>query len=234
MLLEVEALVVRYGEMEAVRGVSFAVGEGEAVAIIGPNGAGKTSLLKAVVGLVAPAAGQLRYAGAPLAGLPPWERVARGLAWVPEGSRVFPDLTVAEHLRLAARGRRGAEREADLARVLALFPVLRERWRQLGRTLSGGERQMLALARALVMRPRLLLVDEASLGLAPVYVTRVFGVLGSLVREGLTLLLVEQNARQALRLVQRAYVLEAGRIVRSGAASALLADPAVQATYLGA
>ncbi len=233
-LLEIERLVVRYGEMEAVRSATLSVAEGEAVAVIGPNGAGKTTTLKALMGLVAPTAGIIRYAGTPLGGLAPWERAARGIAWVPEGRRIFPDLTVAENLRLGAHARRASETfGADLARVFALFPVLEERARQLGRTLSGGEQQMLALGRALIARPRLLLVDEASLGLAPVYVTRVFAAMATLVREGLTLLLVEQNARQALQLVRRAYVLEAGHIVRAGSAQDLLADPAVQATYLG-
>jgi branched-chain amino acid transport system ATP-binding protein len=233
-VLEVRDLHVRYGDMHAVRGVSFTVGAGEAVGIIGANGAGKTTTLLAVLGLV-PATGEVRLAGEPIMAWPPWRRAEAGLAWVPEGRRVFGDLTVAENLEAGAyrlRGRAAVRRELD--RVYALFPRLAERRAQRARTLSGGEQQMLALGRALVGRPRVLLVDEASLGLAPIFVTRVFAAIRRLVAEGTTLLLVEQNVRQALATVSRAYVLEVGRVVREGPAAALAADPGLRDAYLGA
>ncbi len=233
-MLQVADLHVRYGEMEAVRGVSFEVRAGEAVAILGANGAGKTTILKTVMGLVAPAAGSVALDGESLAGATAAERARRGIAWVPEGRRLFPHLTVDENLRAGAHGRRdGAAVARDLERVRGLFPVLGERSRQLAKTLSGGEQQMCAIARALMRGPRLLLVDEASLGLAPILVGRVYATIGALVAEGLTMLLVEQNARQALGIVTRAYVLEAGRVVREGTREALLADPAVRSAYLG-
>ena len=233
-MLEVRDLHVRYGDMHAVRGVSFTVGAGEAVGIIGANGAGKTTTLLAVLGLV-PSAGEVRLGGESIVGWPPWRRAEAGLAWVPEGRRVFGDLTVAENLEAGAyrlRGRAAVRRELD--RVYALFPRLAERRTQRARTLSGGEQQMLALGRALVGRPQVLLVDEASLGLAPIFVTRVFDAIRALVAEGTTLLLVEQNVRQTLATVSRAYVLEVGRIVREGPAAALAADPGLRDAYLGA
>lgn len=233
-MLRAVDLRVRYGAMEALRGVSFEVADGEAVAIIGANGAGKTTTLKALMGLVPLAGGALTLDGQPLATLPSWRRAAAGMAWVPEGRRIFPDLTVEENLRTGAFARAERRRTAgDLERVYALFPRLAERRGQLGRTLSGGEQQMCAVGRALMARPRLLLIDEASLGLAPIFVHRVFDAIESLVRDGLTLLLVEQNARQALRIVARGYVLEAGRVVRSGTSGELAADPAVRQAYLG-
>jgi branched-chain amino acid transport system ATP-binding protein len=233
-MLTVADLRVRYGEMEAVRGISFEVRAGEAVGIIGANGAGKSTTLRALMGLV-PAAGAIELQGRSLAGRPPWERAAAGVAWAPEGRRVFGDLTVEENLfagayRLGSRRAAGAEAE----RVYALFPTLGQRRRQLARTLSGGEQQMLAIGRALMARPRLLLVDEASLGLAPILVGRVFAAIGALVRDGVTLLLVEQNVRQALAVVGRAYLLEVGRIVQAGTAAELASDPAVRDAYLGA
>ncbi len=220
--------------MEAVRGVSIEVAAGEAVGLLGANGAGKTTILKAIMGLVAPAAGRIELAGQPLDRRSGWERARDGVAWVPEGRRLFPALTVEENLLAGAyhrRDRRAARR--DLDRVYALFPVLRERRRQHARTLSGGEQQMCAIGRALMAAPRLLLVDEASLGLAPILVSRVFAAIERLVGEGLTMLLVEQNARQALRTVHRAYVLEAGRIAHQGRSADLLADTAIQKAYLG-
>jgi branched-chain amino acid transport system ATP-binding protein len=233
-MLQAADLRVRYGEMQALRGVSFDVAEGEIVAIIGANGAGKTTVLRALMGLVPLADGTITLSGLSLAGLPPWRRAERGMAWVPEGRRIFPDLTVEENLRAGAFPRADRREVAhDLERVYALFPRLKERRRQLGRTLSGGEQQMCAIGRALMARPRLLLIDEASLGLAPIFVSRVFDAIETLVREGLTLLLVEQNARQALRIVGRAYVLEAGRVVRSATSDELWADPAVRQAYLG-
>jgi branched-chain amino acid transport system ATP-binding protein len=234
-VLEVHDLHVRYGAMEALRGVSFEVRHGEAVAIIGANGSGKSTTLRALMGLV-PAAGRVSLDGRPLAALTPWARAEAGMAWVPEGRRVFGDFTVEEnllaggyrHRRRADVGRRG------LARVYALFPSLADRRRQLGRTLSGGEQQMLALGRALMAGPRLLLVDEASLGLAPLMVERVYTTIATLVASGVTLLLVEQNVRRALSIATRAYVLEVGRIVRTGTAADLADDPAVRDAYLGA
>ncbi len=233
-MLEVRDLRVRYGDMEAVRGISFTVGAGEAVALIGANGAGKSSTLRAVLGLV-PSSGRIALEGRAIDGLPPWTRAAAGLVWVPEGRRVFGDFTVEENLLAGAwRLGRGAAVRAGLERAYALFPHLAERRGQAARTLSGGEQQMLALARALMAAPRLLLVDEASLGLAPLFVERVFDAIRRLVAEGLTLLLVEQNVRQALATAARAYVLEVGRIVRAGTAAELAGDPAVRDAYLGA
>src|SRR5262245_16987463 len=219
--------------MEAVRGVSLEVAAGEAVGLLGANGAGKTTILKTVLGLVPAAGGTLELDGQPLADAPGWARARRGMAWAPEGRRLFGELSVEENLRAGAYHRRDGEIRRDLDRAYALFPVLAERRRQLGKTLSGGEQQMCAIARALMGRPRLLLIDEASLGLAPIYVSRVFAAIEQLVHEGLTMLLVEQNARLALRTVARAYVLEAGQVVRHGSSADLLADPAVRQAYLG-
>ena len=233
-MLKVSSLRVSYGDMEAVRGISFEVRRGEAVGIIGANGAGKSTTLRALMGLV-PAAGAIELDEVPIAALPAWERVARGIAWVPEGRRIFGEFTVAENLLAGAYLERDrAAARSQLERVFALFPPLAERSGQLGRTLSGGEQQMLAIGRALMARPRLLLVDEASLGLAPIVVERVYAAIRALVGEGLTLLLVEQNVRQTLATVGRAYVLEVGRIVREGSAAELARDPAVRDAYLGA
>ena len=233
-LLRVTDLHVRYGEMEAVRGVSLEVAAGEAVGLLGANGAGKTTILKTLMGLVPASAGRVEFDGQPLAERAGWQRAQSGIAWVPEGRRLFPDFTVAENLGAGAYHRRGREAAArDLERIYALFPALGERRAQLAKTLSGGEQQMCALGRALMAAPRLLLVDEASLGLAPIVVGRVFAAIEALVRDGLTMLLVEQNARQALRTVSRAYVLEAGRVAREGPSAELAADPAVQRAYLG-
>jgi branched-chain amino acid transport system ATP-binding protein len=233
-VLRVTDLHVSYGGMEAVRGVSLHVDAGEAVAILGANGAGKTSILKAIMGLVPAFPGAVELDGRRLEGSAAWARAAGGIAWVPEGRRLFPNLTVEENLRAGAYPRR--DREAvrrDLARVYELFPALGERSPQLAKTLSGGEQQMCAIGRALMAAPRLLLIDEASLGLAPIVVSRVYATIEALLKRGLTMLLVEQNARQALRTVGRAYVLEAGRIERHGSSDQLLADPAVQRAYLG-
>jgi branched-chain amino acid transport system ATP-binding protein len=220
--------------MEAVRGVSFEVRRGEAVGLLGANGAGKTTVLKTLMGLVPAADGHLELDGQALDRVPGWERARRGMAWVPEGRRLFPTFTVEENLRAGAYARRDRQAVArDLERVYAIFPPLRARARQLARTLSGGEQQMCAIARALMAAPRLLLIDEASLGLAPIMVGRVYAAIGELIADGLTVLLVEQNARRALRTVGRAYVLEAGRVEREGPSATLLADPAVQRAYLG-
>lgn len=233
-LLSVQNLRVRYGEMEALRGISFQVEEGDAVAIIGANGAGKSTMLKAIMGLIAPAGGTVHFGDRSLLEFPPWARAEMGISWVPEGRRIFPGLTVEENLLAGGyrrRDREGVRRE--LERVYTLFPRLMERAGQMGHTLSGGEQQMCALGRALMTGPRLLLIDEASLGLAPIFVSRLFDTIGELIRQGLTLLLVEQNARQALKVVERAYVLETGRIVKAGTSEALAADPVVRQAYLG-
>jgi len=233
-VLRVTDLHVRYGDMEAVRGVSFCVEAGEAVGLLGANGAGKSTILKALMGLVAPAAGVVELDGRSLSGRAGWNRATDGIAWVPEGRRLFPRFTAEENLKAGAyhrRDRAGIAR--DLERVYALFPGLEGHRGQVAGTLSGGEQQMCAIGRALMGAPRLMLIDEASLGLAPIVVTRVFAAIETLVREGLTIVLVEQNARLALRTVSRAYVLEAGRIAREGSSADLLADPAVQDAYLG-
>jgi len=241
-LLEVRALGVAYGGILAVRDVSFEVRRGEIVTLIGGNGAGKSSILRAISALV-PRAGTVTYEGRDLARVPAHEIVGLGIAHVPEGRGIFGNLTVAENLRLATwqrrfgpgrrRGGAGAEIAADLERVFAIFPRLKERLRQPGGTLSGGEQQMLAVGRALMSRPRLLLLDEPSMGLAPLLVREIFRVLGEINREGTTILLVEQNANLALRAAQRGHVLETGSIVRSGTGAELLGDPAVRAAYLG-
>jgi branched-chain amino acid transport system ATP-binding protein len=233
-LLHLQGLVAGYGPVRALDDVSLEVGAGETVAIVGANGAGKTSLLMAISGLVPLRSGQIRYQGRPLAGVSPYEIARAGIGHVPEGRRIFPYLTVRENLELGAVARRErAGLREDIAAACDLFPVLASRMRQLGGTLSGGEQQMLAIARALVGRPRLVLLDEPSLGLAPLMVEKVFAAIASLGARGIAVVLVEQNARASLRLATRAHVLEHGRIVLSGAGDALAADPRVRAAYLG-
>lgn len=233
-LLRVDGLGVRYGGIEAVRGISLTVGEGELVSLIGANGAGKSSTLGAIGGLVTPAVGRIEYAGADLLALPAHARVSRGLALVPEGRGIFSRLTVLENLQMGAYCRHDHRAVADdLERMMALFPRLKERRRQLAGTLSGGEQQMVAMARALMSRPRLLLLDEPSMGLAPILVAQIFEIIQRIVSEGVALLLVEQNARQALSIASRAYVMESGQITLSGQAAELAADPRVRAAYLG-
>jgi branched-chain amino acid transport system ATP-binding protein len=233
-LLHLQGLVAGYGPVRALDDVSLEVGAGETVAIVGANGAGKTSLLMAISGLVPLRSGQIQYQGRPLAGVSPYEIARAGIGHVPEGRRIFPYLTVRENLELGAVARRErAGLREDIAAACDLFPVLASRMRQLGGTLSGGEQQMLAIARALVGRPRLVLLDEPSLGLAPLMVEKVFAAIASLGARGIAVVLVEQNARASLRLATRAHVLEHGRIVLSGAGDALAADPRVRAAYLG-
>ncbi|HEY5998767.1 MAG TPA: ABC transporter ATP-binding protein [bacterium] len=238
VLLSVRGLSVAYGGISAVREVSFDVRRGEIVTLIGGNGAGKSSILRAISGVV-PRAGAVVYDGTDLARVPAHRIVALGIAQVPEGRGIFGNLSVAENLRLATWQRRfGKQRDgrgiaADLERVFAIFPRLRERLRQMGGTLSGGEQQMLAVGRALMSRPRLLLLDEPSMGLSPVLVREIFRVLGEINAAGTTVLLVEQNANLALHAAHRAHVLETGAIVRSGTGVELLHDPAVRAAYLG-
>ena len=238
VLLSVRGLGVAYGGIRALRDVSFEVRRGEIVTLIGGNGAGKSSILRAISGVV-PREGAVVYDGADLARVPAHRIVALGIAHVPEGRGIFGNLTVAENLRLATWQRRfGKDRIArdidpDLERVFAIFPRLKERLRQPGGTLSGGEQQMLAVGRALMSRPRLLLLDEPSMGLSPLLVREIFRVLVEINAAGTTILLVEQNANLALHAAHRAHVLETGAIVRSGTGWELLGDPAVRAAYLG-
>jgi branched-chain amino acid transport system ATP-binding protein len=231
-LLAVEKLDVRYGAIHAVRGVSFEVQAGEIVTLIGSNGAGKSTLLRAVSGLVRASAGRVRLAGGDVTNARPEEIVARGCSHVPEGRRIFANLTVLENLQMGAWPRRAVESEA-LERVFALFPRLRERLTQAGGTLSGGEQQMLAIGRALMAEPKLLLLDEPSLGLAPLLVKQIFEIVHAINAQGTTVLLVEQNAHQALRIAHRAYVLETGALALSGPSADLARDPRVRAAYLG-
>ena len=228
-LLEVEDLRVRYGGVEAVHGVSFAANAGEVTALIGANGAGKSSTLAAISGVV-PARGRIRFDGHDIAGAPPHAIVRAGVIQVPEGREILARMTVEENLLM---GLRDGERSA-LGSAYERFPILRERRALLAGSLSGGEQQMLAIARALLARPRLLLLDEPSLGLAPLVVKRVFDTLAELKRQGVTMLLVEQNALRALRLADRAYVMELGRVVMRGTGHELLRDEGVARTYLGA
>ncbi len=232
-LLEANSLEVRYGGIRAVKGIDLAVEEGELVCLIGANGAGKSSTLRAIAGLLPAGAGAVRYAGRDLAGTRAFERARAGLVLVPEGRGVFPQLTVDENLDMGAYARADREVEADRERVFGLFPRLRERRGQTGGTLSGGEQQMLAIGRALMSRPKLLLLDEPSMGLAPIVVQLIFEVIQEINTGGVTCLLVEQNARAALALARRAYVMESGAITLSGPAAELANDPKVVEAYLG-
>jgi branched-chain amino acid transport system ATP-binding protein len=228
---------VAYGAISAVKGISVDVAPGELVALVGSNGAGKTTTLRTVSGLLRPRAGTIRYGDVDLTRLPPHQIVALGICHSPEGRQIFASLTVRENLMLGTVRREDrkdqASISADLDRVFGYFPILRERFGQTGGTLSGGEQQMLAIGRALMAKPRLLLLDEPSLGLAPVLVDRIFAVVAQLKADGTTILLVEQNARKALQVADRAYVLETGRIVLSGKAADLAANPDVERAYLG-
>ncbi|MDE3009665.1 MAG: ABC transporter ATP-binding protein [Pseudomonadota bacterium] len=233
-MLQVRGLAVRYGGIEAVKGVDLDVYQGELVTLIGANGAGKTSTLKALAGLLRPAAGEVLLDGRPAGGVAPHQLIRQGLALVPEGRGVFPRLTVAENLDMGAYARSDtAAIAADLERVFGMFERLHERRGQKAGTLSGGEQQMLAIGRALMGRPRLLLLDEPSMGLAPLMVQKIMAVIRQVASEGMTVLLVEQNARLALQAAQRAYVMEGGRISFSDTAQACLGDPRVRAAYLG-
>jgi branched-chain amino acid transport system ATP-binding protein len=233
-LLELRGAAASYGPIQALRGVDLEVRAGEIVAVIGANGAGKTTMLMCCSGIVPLAAGAIRFAGEDLRHRPAHAIAASGLAHVPEGRKIFPRLSVLENLRLGAFTRRDRAGIAeDLERVLALFPILRERRQQPGGTLSGGEQQMLAIARALMLRPRLLLMDEPSMGVAPLLVARIFAAIRQLHAEGLSILLVEQNAQLALTTASRAYVLETGTVAMSGPAGELLVHPQVRAAYLG-
>ncbi len=233
-LLEVKGLEVHYGGIRAVKGVDLEVREGELVCLIGANGAGKTSTLKALCGMLPVAAGSVRYAGEAVTGVPSFRLVRKGLVLVPEGRGIFGQLTVAENLSMGAFARDdAAEVKRDFDRMLALFPRLAERSTQSAGTLSGGEQQMLALGRALMSKPRLLVLDEPSMGLAPLMVQKIFDVVRQIASEGVTILLVEQNARLALEAASRGYVMESGAITLAGEAKVLLADPRVREAYLG-
>ena len=231
-LLELSDVEVRYGAVRALRGVSLEVRRGEIVAVLGSNGAGKTTTLRTVSGLLRPVGGQVRFEGRRIDGTPPHRIVGGGISHVPEGRKIFAQMSVLENLEMGAFQRRGSIAE-ELELVYGLFPVLKERRRQAGGTLSGGEQQMLAIGRALMSRPRLLLLDEPSMGLAPMVVARIFTILADIKRTGTTLLLVEQNAAQALAVADRGYVLETGEVVISGSAAELAGDDRIRAAYLG-
>ncbi len=234
LLLKLDSVDVHYGAIHALRGVSFEVTEGEIVTLIGANGAGKTTTLRAVSGMLKPTQGTITYCDQPIQGLKPHKLVARGLCHAPEGRGIFPNLTVRENLRLGAFLRRDtAEIEKDAEKGFALFPRLKEREKQLAGTLSGGEQQMLAISRALMARPKLLLLDEPSLGLAPQVVETIFNIVGEINRAGVTILLVEQNAHLALGIAHHGYVLETGTVVQSGTGQELLKSPEIRKAYLG-
>lgn len=233
-LLALESLNIAYGGIKAVKGVSLTVEEGELVTLIGANGAGKTTTLNTLGGLITPSSGSIQYAGKDLLRIPAHERVKQGLALVPEGRGIFSRLTVRENLQMGAFHRNDkADIAADLEKSFALFSRLKEREDQLAGTLSGGEQQMLAIARALMSRPRLLLLDEPSMGLAPLMVEKIFEIIREINAQGVAILLIEQNARLALAAAKRAYVMESGCITLSGAAADLAADERVRAAYLG-
>jgi len=233
-LLKTQDLRVAYGNVVAVKGIDLTVGAGELVCLIGANGAGKSTTLKALAGIQPVAGGAVQYQGESITRLPAHRRAARGLALVPEGRGIFRRLTVQENLLLGAYTRRDAEAiREDLDHAYSLFPRLAERRDQIAGTLSGGEQQMVAMARALMSRPKLLLLDEPSMGLSPIMVQKIFEIIRRIASEGVTLLLVEQNARLALQLSQRGYVMEGGRIVLADVATELLANPQVQQAYLG-
>ena len=232
-LLQVRDLHVAYGQVQAVRGVSLDVGQGEIVALIGPNGAGKSSTLAAIAGLRRPTSGSVRIAGAEVAGKPAHDTVAAGIVLVPEGRAILQRMTVEENLVLGAESRRPAAPRSAIDEQLRRFPSLERRRSQPAGALSGGEQQMLAIARGLLQRPRILLLDEPSMGLSPILVRQIFEALQEIHREGTTILLVEQNARMALKVAQRAYVLERGQVLLEGEAAALARDERLQAAYLG-
>ncbi|MCX5534171.1 ABC transporter ATP-binding protein [Streptomyces sp. NBC_00006] len=233
-LLEVEDLKVAYGKIEAVKGITFSVEEGQVVTLIGTNGAGKTTTLRTLSGLLKPSGGKISFAGEPLASVPAHKIVAMGLAHSPEGRRIFPRLTIAENLQLGAFLRRDqAAVEKDMQRAYELFPILGERRKQAAGTLSGGEQQMLAMGRALMSQPKLLMLDEPSMGLSPIMMQKIMSTISELKAQGTTILLVEQNAQAALSLADQGHVMEVGSIVLSGSGEDLLHDESVRKAYLG-
>jgi branched-chain amino acid transport system ATP-binding protein len=232
-LLEVSEIHTHYGSIEALKGVSLTVEEGEVVTLIGSNGAGKSTTLRSISGLTPASSGRISFAGQEITRVPAHEIVSYGIALAPEGRHCFPRMTVRENLDLGAHHRRGAEVADDLERVYGLFPRLREREKQKAGTMSGGEQQMLAIGRALMARPRLLMLDEPSMGIAPILVQRIYETIGEINRAGVTILLVEQNANYALEVSARGYVLETGRVVLANDSAQLRDDPEVQRAYLG-
>ncbi|MBQ4469213.1 MAG: ABC transporter ATP-binding protein [Synergistaceae bacterium] len=232
-VLEVENINVYYGSIHAIKGISFEVNEGEIVTLIGANGAGKSTTLNTVSGLLHPSTGSVSFLGQSLAKVQPHKIVERGLAQVPEGRRVFAQMTVQENLEMGAYTQDNKNIHEDLEKVYSLFPRLKERMHQTAGTLSGGEQQMLAMGRALMSRPKLLMLDEPSMGLAPILVEQIFDIIADLHKTGATILLVEQNAQMALSIANRGYVMETGKIVTTGTGQELLASPAVRKAYLG-
>ena len=232
-LLKVTGLKVAYGGIQAVKGVSFEVRQGELVSLIGANGAGKTTTLKAITGTQPVAAGDIEFMGRMIKGQGAWDLVRQGLVMVPEGRGVFSRMTITENLQMGAFVRRDDEIEADVEKVFAIFPRLKERAKQLAGTMSGGEQQMLAMGRALMARPKVLLLDEPSMGLSPLMVDKIFEVVNDIHGRGTTVLLVEQNASRALGLANRGYVMDSGEVLMTGDAKDLLKDPRVRAAYLG-
>ena len=232
-MLRIEGATVSYGKIDALKGISLRIDRGEIVALIGANGAGKSTTLMAISNVVPLQSGRVFFDGKDISSVPAHEIVRMGVSQAPEGRRIFSRMTVRENLEMGAYLRDAKELAAELERIFTLFPVLAERSKQLGGTLSGGEQQMLAIGRALMSRPRLLLLDEPSLGLAPIIVSRIFKIISEINQQGTTILLVEQNAKAALRLANRAYVMETGRIVMEGPASELADDPGIKKAYLG-
>ena len=232
-MLKVSGLKVAYGGIQAVKGVSFEVNEGELVSLIGANGAGKTTTLKAITGTQPSASGEIEYMGQSIKGQGPWDLVKQGLVMVPEGRGTFTRMTITENLQMGAFVRTDNEVAADIEKVFAIFPRLKERRNQLAGTMSGGEQQMLAMGRALMAKPKVLLLDEPSMGLSPIMVDKIFEVVNDIHQRGTTVLLVEQNASRALQLATRGYVMDSGEVTMSGDAKALLNDPKVRAAYLG-
>jgi len=232
-LLKVTGLKVAYGGIQAVKGVTFEVFEGELVSLIGANGAGKTTTLKAITGIQPSVGGDIEYCGRSIKGQGPWDLVKQGLVMVPEGRGTFTRMTITENLQMGAFVRNDKEVEADIDKVFAIFPRLKERRHQLAGTMSGGEQQMLAMGRALMAKPKVLLLDEPSMGLSPIMVDKIFEVVNDIHSRGTTVLLVEQNASRALQLASRGYVMDSGEVTMSGDAKQLLNDPKVRAAYLG-
>jgi branched-chain amino acid transport system ATP-binding protein len=235
MLLEIKDLKVAYGKIQAVKGISLHINAGEIVTLVGANGAGKTTLLKTISGLLKPSAGVINFEGKDIQGINPHNRVLEGLCQAPEGRGIFPGMTVLENLEMGKYARKSwkSEFKEDLDRIYTLFPRLKERQSQAGGTLSGGEQQMLSIGRALMSRPRLLLLDEPSMGLAPKFIQQIFNIIREIQTQGVSILLVEQNAAQALSCANRAYILETGNIVKEGAGKDLLNDDAIKKAYLG-
>jgi branched-chain amino acid transport system ATP-binding protein len=235
MILDIQNLEVSYGKIRAIKGISLNVKQGEVVVLVGANGAGKTTLLKTISGLLNPSAGSIKFQGLDLTKISPHQRVIEGICQAPEGRGIFPGMTVEENLRIGkySRATAKAEMDEDLARIFDLFPRLKDRRTQLGGTLSGGEQQMLSIGRALMSRPKMLLLDEPSMGLAPKFIATIFEIIQEIKKQDVTILLVEQNAAKALQIADRAYVLETGVISKEGSGQGLLNDPAVRAAYLG-